>query len=140
MDTNSLQAKFEDLKNMLVQRASASLGEAALKLFLTLLDAYQDELTRALSGSQKASADARDENTLLLGLIGVNDTGVIAKLASQSGEIRFLRQEVLDLLKYAGDVETKHETLALELERVKGELAASFKAREKDQDVFNKRL
>jgi len=140
MDTNSLQAKFEDLKNMLVQRASASLGEAALKLFLTLLDAYQDELTRALSGSQKASADARDENTLLLGLIGVNDTGVIAKLASQSGEIRFLRQEVLDLRKYAGDVETKHETLALELERVKGELAASFKAREKDQDVFNKRL
>ena len=137
---NGLAIKFEELKKMLVHKASASLGEASLKLFLTLLDGYQEELLQALNSSEKRIFDVKDENVMLQGLIGISDTEVRAKLASQSAEIRFLRQEVLDLRKNEKELESKNGALTLEVERLKNELSISFKARETDRQVVDRRM
>ncbi len=137
---SELAIKFEELKKMLVHKASASLGEFGLKLFLAMLDGYQEELLRSLDACDKAVFAVKDENVLLQSLIGLNDTEVRAKLTAQASEIRFLRQEVLDLRKNKKEVEEKNGMLTQEFERLKNELAISFKARGNDQQAFDKKI
>jgi len=139
-NTAGLSEKYEEIKRMLLTRAASSLGEAGLKIFMSMLDGYHEELTSALKASAKAELDLKDENSMLLGLAGVNETGVLAKLASQSAELRFMRQETLDLRKELEESGKKIDGLNIEVERLKNELKISLGARESDQKGFDKRI
>lgn len=138
--TKRLNERFETLRKMLVTRASMALGEAGLKSFLALLEDYHGELTAVLKYCDSQRDGVKDENSLLLGLVGLNDTELRAKLIAQAEEIRFLRQSVLDLRK-EGEKQVKNgEARELELERFKSELDKSFKDRERDQKDFTVRV
>jgi signal transduction histidine kinase len=139
-DMDNLAEKFGELKRMLVHRASSALGEAGLKQFLTLLDGYHDELKRALETFEKERESSSGENTILLGLVGAGDVEVRAKLISQSEEIRFLRQELLNLRTESKKQENSNDALLMEVERLKKELRISFDARQQGQQGFENKI
>jgi signal transduction histidine kinase len=136
----SLNEKFEEVKEMLTLRAATVLGEAILKIFLDVLDEYHGELVRTLEIYDKQREGTKEENTMLLGLVGANDPEFRAKLISQGEEIRFLRQEVFSLKTERGELVKKNDALSIEVARLKNELGQSFKMRDKDQKDLSEQM
>jgi signal transduction histidine kinase len=135
-----LNKKFEEVKEMLTLRAATVLGQATLKIFLDVLDEYHGEFLRTLELYDSQREGTKEENTMLLGLVGASDVEFRAKLVSQAEEIRFLRQEVLDLKKQRGELIRKNDALDIEVARLKNELSQSFKARDKAQAEFMEQI
>jgi len=135
-----IRKKFEQLKALLVQRASPVLGDALMKTFLSALEEYQRSLVSALEQEAQRMASLKEENNILRGIAGVSEAEIRAKLIEQGEELRFLREQLIgSKKKLEGSVQQNGE-LRLSLEQSKAELLQSHRLRENEQKKFQESL
>jgi C4-dicarboxylate-specific signal transduction histidine kinase len=136
----NLIQRFEQLKNLLTQRASTALGEALLSAFLSSLSDYETAVVKSLTVVGKDLADLRGENELLRGLLGNSEPEMRARILSQGEELRFLREQLCALKKELDERGRANDTLRLENEALEADVQNVQRLREEEQNRFKKDL
>lgn len=132
--------KYQDLRNMLLQRASAVMGESMLKAFIEHLDGYENSFLATLENGRNEALNLKNENDLLRNLVGASDEKIKSKLLEQGQEINFLRGQLIGINRQLEEAGKTGDSLKLELEQENNEIKKYRNLLEEEQNKFDKNL
>jgi signal transduction histidine kinase len=136
----TLLQRFENLKNLLSQRASAALGESLLTAFLRSLDEYQDAIVKNMTTAGKELASLQSENDVLRSLVGRPLPDALAAVLAKNEEVRFLKEQLEALKKELAQSRDATDAQRLESETRAADLERSRNEREQEQNKFKEEL
>lgn len=114
-----IDKEFQKIKDEWFSKIMFKLGEASAEIFLRQLDVLEAVVKAEIEKLKQSISSLKEENSIIRDLIGAKDVEIKSKLISQSEQIRFLEEQLLDFKKQISLKSEEIEKKQFEIEILK---------------------